>query len=43
MWSGNCELVMTVGLIEKQEITAEKGLSQRFSNISTFYGHPVIL
>jgi hypothetical protein len=34
---------LTVGLIEKQEITAGKGLSQRFSNISNFYGHPVIL
>jgi hypothetical protein len=34
---------MTVGLIEKQEIAAGKGLSQRFSNVSSFYGHPVIL
>jgi hypothetical protein len=43
MWSWKCELVLTVGLIEKQEITAGKGLTQRFSSVSSFYGHPVIL
>jgi hypothetical protein len=34
---------LTVGLIEKQEITAGKGLSQRFSKVSSICGHPLIL
>lgn len=43
IWSWKCELVMTVGLIERLEITAGKGLSQRFWNVSCDYGHPIIL